>query len=73
MNRMRTVTALLIFVVLVVTLAASFLTRGVMSDLPFLQVKKGDWSGAYVLSFFCTVRKPIIQSGCWWRLGSYHP
>lgn len=48
MNRMRTITALLIFVVLVVTLAASFLTRGVMSDLPFLQAKKGDWSGAYV-------------------------
>jgi len=48
MNRMRTVTALLIFVVLVVTLAASFATRGVMSDLPFLQVKKGNWSGAYV-------------------------
>jgi small-conductance mechanosensitive channel len=48
MNRRRTLTALLILVVLAMTLAGSFLTRGVMSDLPFLQAKKSDWSGAYV-------------------------
>src|SRR5262249_22148461 len=31
-----------------VTLAGGFLTRGVMAYLPFLQARKGDWTGAYV-------------------------
>jgi len=48
MNRARTVTVLIILTVLVVTLTGAFLTRGVMSYLPFLQAKKGDWTGAYV-------------------------
>jgi len=48
MNRTRMVTVLTILTVLVATLAGAFLTRGVMSYLPFLQAKKGDWTGAYV-------------------------
>jgi small-conductance mechanosensitive channel len=48
MNRARVVIMLIILVVLVVTLAGAFMTRGVMEYLPFLQVRKGDWTGAYV-------------------------
>jgi len=48
MNRTRMVTVLTILTVLVVTLVGAFLTRGVMSYLPFLQAKKGNWTGAYV-------------------------
>src|SRR5262245_3669703 len=48
MNRTRMATVLTILTVLVVALAGAFLTRGVMSYLPFLQAKKGDWTGAYV-------------------------
>jgi small-conductance mechanosensitive channel len=35
-------------IVLAVTLAGLFMTRGVMEDLPFLQARKGNWTGAYV-------------------------
>ena len=35
-------------IVLAVTLAGAFLTRGVMAYLPFLQARKGNWTGAYV-------------------------
>jgi small-conductance mechanosensitive channel len=35
-------------IVLVVTLTGTFLTRGVTAYLPFLQAKKGNWTGAYV-------------------------
>jgi small-conductance mechanosensitive channel len=49
MNRARTVIVLLLLlIVLAVTLAGAFLTRGVMTYLPFLQARKGDWTGAYV-------------------------
>src|SRR5215470_19696450 len=48
MNRALVVVVLIMLVVLVVTLGGAFLTRGVMADLPFLQAKKGDWTGAYV-------------------------
>src|SRR5262245_24227763 len=48
MNRTRMAIILIILTVLIVTLAGAFLTRGVMSYLPFLQAKKGDWSGVYV-------------------------
>jgi len=48
MNRRRMITVLIIVTVLLVTLAGSFMTRGVMEYLPFLQAKKGDWTGAYV-------------------------
>src|SRR4051812_27790752 len=48
MNRARLVIALVILLVLAVTVAGAFLTRGVMSYLPFLQARKGDWTGAYV-------------------------
>ena len=48
MNRARTVIVLLMLIVLAVTLAGAFLTRGVMAYLPFLQARKGDWIGAYV-------------------------
>jgi len=34
--------------VLAVSLTGAFLTRGVMADLPFLQARKGSWTGAYV-------------------------
>ena len=48
MNRARIVTLLMMLIVLAATLAGAFLTRGVMSYLPFLQARKGDWTGAYV-------------------------
>src|SRR6266436_3452755 len=48
MNRARMVIVLVMLIVLAVTLAGAFLTRGVMAYLPFLQARKGDWTGAYV-------------------------
>jgi len=48
MNRSRTVIVLVMLIVLAVTLIGTFLTRGVMADLPFLQARKGGWTGAYV-------------------------
>jgi Mechanosensitive ion channel len=48
MNRSRMVIVLIILIVLAVTLAGAFLTRGVMAYLPFLQARKGSWTGAYV-------------------------
>jgi small-conductance mechanosensitive channel len=48
MNRARTVIVLILLIVLAATLASAFLTRGVMTYLPFLQARKGDWTGAYV-------------------------
>jgi small-conductance mechanosensitive channel len=48
MNRDRIVILLIMLSVLAVTLAGAFLTRGVMADLPFLQARKGSWTGAYV-------------------------
>jgi len=48
MNRTRIVIALIMLIVLAVTLAGAFLTRGVTAYLPFLQAKKGNWTGAYV-------------------------
>src|SRR5262245_59697967 len=48
MNRARMVIVLLLLLVLAVALTGAFLTRGVMAHLPFLQAKKGNWTGAYV-------------------------
>ena len=48
MNRARTVIVLGMSIVLAVTAIGAFVTRGVMADLPFLQAKKGNWTGAYV-------------------------
>ena len=48
MNRARVVIVISMMIVLAGTLAGAFLTRGVMADLPFLQARKGDWTGAYV-------------------------
>src|SRR5712671_380259 len=48
MNRVRMVIVLVLLIVLAVTLAGAFLTRGVMTYLPFLQARKGGWTGAYV-------------------------
>jgi len=48
MNRVRMVIVLIMLIVLAVTLAGAFLTRGVMTYLPFLQARKGNWTGAYV-------------------------
>jgi small-conductance mechanosensitive channel len=48
MNRSRAVIVLVMLIVLAITLTGAFLTRGVMADLPFLQARKGSWTGAYV-------------------------
>ena len=48
MNRARMVIVLVLLIVLAGTLVGSFLTRGVMAYLPFLQARQGDWTGAYV-------------------------
>src|SRR4029453_4954062 len=48
MNRVPMVTVLIMLIVLAVPLAGAFLTRGVMAYLPFLQARKGSWTGAYV-------------------------
>ena len=39
---------LAMLIVLAVTLMGAFMTRGVMAYLPFLQGRKGSWTGAYV-------------------------
>ncbi|HMJ20440.1 MAG TPA: hypothetical protein VK513_00985, partial [Terriglobales bacterium] len=48
MNRARMVILLIMLIVLAVTLVGAFLTRGVMTYLPFLQARKGNWTGAFV-------------------------
>jgi small-conductance mechanosensitive channel len=48
MNRARMVIVLIMLIVLAVTLAGAFMTRGVMAYLPFLQARTGNWTGAYV-------------------------
>ena len=48
MNRSRKMIVLIMLLVLAVTLTGTFMTRGVMADLPFLQARKGNWTGAYV-------------------------
>src|SRR5260221_4894088 len=48
MNRSCTVIVILMLIVLACTLAGAFLARGVMADLPFLQARTGNWTGAYV-------------------------
>ena len=48
MNRFRRVTVLILLIVLTATLIGAFMTRGVMAYLPFLQTRKGSWTGAYV-------------------------
>src|ERR1043166_149780 len=48
MSRTRILIVLIMLIVLAVTLAGAFLTRGVMAYLPFLQARKGSWTGAYV-------------------------
>ena len=48
MTRRRRIAMLVALVVLGVTLGGVYLTQGVMEYLPFLQAKKGNWTGAYV-------------------------
>src|SRR3954468_15270779 len=48
MTRTRKLTIAVLLVLLITALAGSFLTRGVMEYLPFLQAKKGNWTGDYV-------------------------
>src|SRR5438874_6646932 len=48
MSRARIVVVLIMLLVLALTTAGAFLTRGVMTYLPFLQTRKGNWTGAYV-------------------------
>ena len=48
MNRSGRAIVLIMLIVLAVTVVAAYMTRGVMAYLPFLQAKKGNWTGAYV-------------------------
>jgi hypothetical protein len=48
MTRTGKLTIAVLLVLLIIALAGSFLTRGVMEYLPFLQAKKGNWTGDYV-------------------------
>ena len=48
MTRARKLTITVLLVLLSTALAGAFLTRGVMAYLPFLQAKKGNWTGDYV-------------------------
>jgi hypothetical protein len=48
MNRARIVIVLTLLILLTITLEGAFLTRGVMTYLPFLQARTGNWTGAYV-------------------------
>src|SRR5262249_8460485 len=48
MNRSRRVFVLIMLLVLAVSLIGAFVSRGVMEYLPFLQARKGNWTGAYV-------------------------
>ena len=48
MNRTRMVVVLVMLVVLALAVFGTFMTSGVMSYLPFLQARKGNWTGAYV-------------------------
>lgn len=48
MTRVRKLIIASLLLVFGAALAGTFLTRGVMEYLPFLQVKKGNWSGEYV-------------------------
>src|SRR5207302_7129599 len=49
MNRSHKLIVVVMVSVLMVTLAGAFMTRGVMAYLPFLQARRGSWTGAYVL------------------------
>jgi small-conductance mechanosensitive channel len=48
MSRARLVIVLVMLLLLAAILAGAFLTSGVMAYLPFLEARKGDWTGAYV-------------------------
>ena len=48
MTQARKLTITVLLVLLSTAWAGAFLTRGVMEYLPFLQAKKGNWTGEYV-------------------------
>jgi len=48
MNRFRRAVLVILLIVLAAALIGAFITRGVMAYLPFLQARKGNWTGAYV-------------------------
>ena len=48
MTRFRKAIILVMLFLLAFALAGAFMTRGVMAYLPFLQARKGSWTGAYV-------------------------
>jgi len=48
MNRFRRAILVILLIVLSAALLGAFMTRGVMAHLPFLQARKGHWTGAYV-------------------------
>jgi len=45
MTRFHRVIVLVMLIVLAVTLAGAFMTRGLIAYLPFLQARKGNWTG----------------------------
>jgi hypothetical protein len=48
MSRARKLSILIMVIILAAASAGVFFTRGVMEYLPFLQAKKGSWTGEYV-------------------------
>lgn len=48
MTRARKLSLLIMLAILAATSSGVFLTRGVMEYLPFLQARKGNWTGEYV-------------------------
>jgi len=48
MSRSRKLSILILLIVLAATSAGVYFTRGIMAYLPFLQAKKGNWTGEYV-------------------------
>src|ERR1700744_6037854 len=48
MTRSLKIAVASLLLVLCAALAGTFLTRGVMQHLPFLQATRGNWNGAYV-------------------------
>jgi hypothetical protein len=48
MKRFRRAILVILLIGLTATLIGTYMTRGVMAHLPFLEARKGNWTGAYV-------------------------